>query len=416
MSCRRAQDIDLAGFLLDPLGPEFDDFRSHYPGCEACAGEVARWSELEQGLGALGSAHPEPEDLARYASARAEGGRLEATLREEIDAHLQTCTPCREELRALRAWAPASATAATGAEPMAPVAPWWRRGAFRPALASLLLGILLLPVLFVAIPDGPLAPGVQEMASTQAVREQEPVPDEDVPALANRPEPRGAREEAAPLAAADAARPASPPPLRPSIRESAPAPKAVVEADEQVEAFAAGRVAPAPAGPAERAPSSADFREVPAAAPPAPVAPQDPERRMARARSAPAFEAAAESDAALGSALESNALVDLAGPEATSSLDRARAASFLRVKLPAGFGAGRAVVTREAPVDAKRLDATSAFSRKLEAGPAGDERWIRVPLSPGSFPEAGTYRVEVFSVDEPDRPPRVFRVHVRAEP
>ncbi|MDJ0786299.1 MAG: hypothetical protein QNK05_05790, partial [Myxococcota bacterium] len=198
MSCRRAQDIDLAGFLLDPLGPEFDDFRSHYPGCEACAGEVARWSELEQGLGALGSAHPEPEDLARYASARAEGGRLEATLREEIDAHLQTCTPCREELRALRAWAPASATAATGAEPMAPVAPWWRRGAFRPALASLLLGILLLPVLFVAIPDGPLAPGVQEMASTQAVREQEPVPDEDVPALANRPavrhpRPRGAR-------------------------------------------------------------------------------------------------------------------------------------------------------------------------------------------------------------------------------
>ena len=51
MSCRKAFDIDLAGFLEEPRTQQFDAFRAHYPRCAACASEVRAWTELHEQLG-----------------------------------------------------------------------------------------------------------------------------------------------------------------------------------------------------------------------------------------------------------------------------------------------------------------------------------------------------------------------------
>ena len=53
MSCARAFDIDLAGYLDAPRAAEFDAFRRHYPRCEACSAEVRAWTELAEEMGSL---------------------------------------------------------------------------------------------------------------------------------------------------------------------------------------------------------------------------------------------------------------------------------------------------------------------------------------------------------------------------
>ena len=50
MACRQATEIDLAVFLLEPGGPEWTEFRTHYPQCQACAAEVRAWTELQSML------------------------------------------------------------------------------------------------------------------------------------------------------------------------------------------------------------------------------------------------------------------------------------------------------------------------------------------------------------------------------
>ena len=115
MSCQRAHEIDLAAFAAEPSAAEWQSFRSHYPTCEDCTGEVARWSKLgalleaaapgETGEGGFG--HPSSEQLLAFRSAPAE---LAPDVRSRIEIHTRGCAPCRSELAVLRDFDMASVT------------------------------------------------------------------------------------------------------------------------------------------------------------------------------------------------------------------------------------------------------------------------------------------------------------------
>jgi len=94
MTCRRAFDVDLAGFLRDPRAPELADFVDHYPRCPDCSAEVRAWTEVHLGLAGR---HPDAAELLAY-----QDGTLSGDARAVVDRHLQTCPSCAEELRTLR--------------------------------------------------------------------------------------------------------------------------------------------------------------------------------------------------------------------------------------------------------------------------------------------------------------------------
>lgn len=119
MSCRRAYELDLPAFVIDPRDPAWDDFRAHYPTCDACAAEVATWTTLQA---ALVERHPEPADLLRWHDAP---DTVAPQLRATIGGHVARCATCRDELRALdgfTATGAASASASTPAVVPAPLA------------------------------------------------------------------------------------------------------------------------------------------------------------------------------------------------------------------------------------------------------------------------------------------------------
>jgi hypothetical protein len=158
MSCRRASEIDLPGFLDDPQKPELAEFRAHYPRCAECAAELRAWSALREALrearGEAPPLHPEPEQLARYDEAPAALGAGE---RRALEAHLAGCAACRDELRALRAFDPGALAAAAPAPRAAgparkPAGAGWlaalRRLLWHPAFAYALVCALLLPTLY----------------------------------------------------------------------------------------------------------------------------------------------------------------------------------------------------------------------------------------------------------------------------
>jgi hypothetical protein len=95
MTCRKALEVDLAAFLLDPRSAEWDAFRAHYPGCPECAAEVAAWTNLGT---QLGSSHPTPEALLQWVD---EPISLTSAERAAMRAHLARCRACADELRAL---------------------------------------------------------------------------------------------------------------------------------------------------------------------------------------------------------------------------------------------------------------------------------------------------------------------------
>src|SRR5581483_7739403 len=72
--CHKAQDIDLALFLLEPHGSEWQEFRTHYPHCAICSAEVQKWTSLELGLRTLGNVgtagHPSAEALVAFSNNR----------------------------------------------------------------------------------------------------------------------------------------------------------------------------------------------------------------------------------------------------------------------------------------------------------------------------------------------------------
>ena len=103
MTCRKALEIDWTAYVVDPGDDQWEAFRLHYPSCNECALEVARWSNLTASIEAaspeFASAHPATERLLAYhASAQGLGDEERAVL----ESHLGSCKLCQVELRALR--------------------------------------------------------------------------------------------------------------------------------------------------------------------------------------------------------------------------------------------------------------------------------------------------------------------------
>lgn len=111
MDCRRAFEIELGAFLRDPRRPEWDEFRAHYPRCAACAAEVRAHTEVAL---LLAPAHPDPERLLLLED---EPAALDAGERATLENHVAGCVTCRDELAALRHFAPAPALVAAAAAP-----------------------------------------------------------------------------------------------------------------------------------------------------------------------------------------------------------------------------------------------------------------------------------------------------------
>ena len=169
MSCRRAFEIDLAGFLAEPRAEGFAGFRDHYPRCRECSAEVHAWTELDRQLrtrAGSGAAHPSASLLARYdESPRA----LDPAERVGVVRHLAQCPACRDELRALAAFAPDRVTSApVGSfgrrlrERLAPLG----RVAWHPGFAYALLALILLPSVYatVALRFGAVPPASEALS------------------------------------------------------------------------------------------------------------------------------------------------------------------------------------------------------------------------------------------------------------
>lgn len=97
--CNQMLKVDLAAVFMEPHSPEWKEFRLHYPQCECCSAEVAKWRKLEQILRAAGKAtivaHPAEETLLQFYY---HAERLSPAKRQSIQQHLQTCRACTEEL------------------------------------------------------------------------------------------------------------------------------------------------------------------------------------------------------------------------------------------------------------------------------------------------------------------------------
>ena len=103
MTCRRASDVDLAGYLVEPDAPEWSEFRNHYPECGDCSAAVAAWSRTEASIRAVGG-----DSALRHTSAEVleqldrSPESLPADARQAVEAHLRACRPCSDQLAALR--------------------------------------------------------------------------------------------------------------------------------------------------------------------------------------------------------------------------------------------------------------------------------------------------------------------------
>src|SRR5437867_332609 len=137
MDCRRAFETDLADFVANAGKAEWAEFRTHYPGCPACAAEVRAWTELHVLLGTA-SAHPAEDRLLRYETER---DALPPAERGAIAQHLAECRSCADELRALRRFDLAALAPRAAARSRA----WW------PAFTSRAWRIVLHPAFAYAL-------------------------------------------------------------------------------------------------------------------------------------------------------------------------------------------------------------------------------------------------------------------------
>jgi len=204
--CRRAHQIDLLEFLAAPDFADFENFRQHYPRCPKCSAELRAWTELHQILAVgSGSNHPEPALLERFDRAAA---TFAAEDRRRIEAHLTTCAACRDELQALRHYAPDHLAAADPPPPDR--LRWFARGrevfdqsirvVWHPAFAYALVGVLLFPLLHRSVgptPDTSLPEPSAELAS-KATHAAEPAPFAEVPESPSADESLTARAQASP--------------------------------------------------------------------------------------------------------------------------------------------------------------------------------------------------------------------------
>nr|MCS5637914.1 hypothetical protein [Myxococcota bacterium] len=99
MSCDKIEEIDLGAFLVERQETQWQEFRTHYPGCEDCSREVANWTRLEQVLYAASSseAHPAEETLLGLTTLS-----LAPAERGAVELHLESCAPCQSEVSVLR--------------------------------------------------------------------------------------------------------------------------------------------------------------------------------------------------------------------------------------------------------------------------------------------------------------------------
>ena len=176
MSCLKAFEIDLPGFLVRPREDEFATFRDHYPRCPECSAEVRAWTELDDQLrrragsepsgGAPASRHPSASLLAGYED---DPSALGASERRDLERHLTACLSCRDELRALGHFSPerfAAGAAATPTPRGQRLGLWLAslgRLAWHPAVAYAALILILLPTWVPTLsdrvrPDAAVAP------------------------------------------------------------------------------------------------------------------------------------------------------------------------------------------------------------------------------------------------------------------
>jgi len=159
MTCRKASDIDLAAFLVDPEDPTLAEFRAHYPGCADCAAEVRAWTELHSSLREDGQAaeasHPSEESLLAFED---RPDSLPPQERSAIEHHLARCASCRDELAALRSFdfpalaAPGRAPHSGWKEAVGRAAAWLRGLVLHPAFAYALVLLLLVPTIMRELP------------------------------------------------------------------------------------------------------------------------------------------------------------------------------------------------------------------------------------------------------------------------
>ena len=106
--CYKAQEIDLALFLIEPHGSDWQEFRAHYPHCATCSAEIQKWTSLEHSLRSMGNSsaalHPSAEALIQF---QQRSYLLPAEERSKIDVHLRSCAACREEVKLLGSFDPA---------------------------------------------------------------------------------------------------------------------------------------------------------------------------------------------------------------------------------------------------------------------------------------------------------------------
>jgi len=100
--CHKVQEIDLALFLLEPHGSDWQAFRAHYPHCATCAAEVQKWTSLELGLRTLGNVgdngHPSADTLVAF---QQKSPHLAPEEQFKIETHLRSCAACRDEIKML---------------------------------------------------------------------------------------------------------------------------------------------------------------------------------------------------------------------------------------------------------------------------------------------------------------------------
>ncbi len=276
MSCRRAFDVDLAAYLVEPRAAAWDDFREHWPRCADCAAEVAAWTALQARLGSAG--HPDPERLLRWADG---DDGLPPAERLALARHVEACPTCTDELRALARFdvAPHVEERPVAAAPT-PRRSMLRRVLWNPAVAYALLLVALAPSLLdrheeasrdvlgppAASEPAPAAPpATPPPPAARRAAEPEPAPADRAPAARasrdaeadRRPEPkRGGRQLRAAEDDADgagAAAPAPPPPPPPPA-PAAQAPAKAAPPAERSRALGAlsRRAEPEAEGRAER--------------------------------------------------------------------------------------------------------------------------------------------------------------------
>lgn len=359
MSCRRAFEVDLAAFLVDPRAVEWDDFRAHYPTCRECSAEVAAWTALDA---SLRPEHPTPEELLRWQDAR---DSLPPSESARIERHVAGCAACADELRALGGFGREALRDAAAADHARTASTdRWRRSP-RPRSR---------------VRDG----GRRSRLGVARVLWHPAVPYAALLALLLLPTfrdrllpPDGAPRESAPVEAGPAAAPASAP-AKPAVQSRA-APAAETAADEPPSRLAdRAEVARAEsearsAAPVARAPESA--RDAGARG--------DVAALGAPAGAAARFRTESDRDAydAVAPARRASAILSAAGADGARELS---------IALPAALRAG----TREVEVRVRDASGARELRERVPIAPGASAVAVRLPAG---WLGAGGYRVELFA-------------------